>query len=92
MWLTYSPKIFIQVGLIFYKSHQYFADKDVSERFIKVWNATVVLWTSGQIDPLVEQNGPGISFADVRKLIVRSDRLKSLSRQVCYFLQVLKLQ
>ncbi|VDK35191.1 unnamed protein product, partial [Anisakis simplex] len=44
-----------------------FKDSQAGEELIAVWNATVQLWESGQIDPLTETNASAISFANARK-------------------------
>ncbi|WKY10803.1 hypothetical protein Q1695_002846 [Nippostrongylus brasiliensis] len=44
---------------------------------VKLWNATVTEWTSGQLD----LPGEGIPYSDAKQLVVAADRLKSLTRQ-----------
>ncbi|XGW03703.1 hypothetical protein V3C99_015125, partial [Haemonchus contortus] len=49
------------------------------DELVGLWNSTVYEWTSGQMDTPGETEG--ISFADVKQLIVTADRLQSLTRQ-----------
>ncbi|VDO60796.1 unnamed protein product [Haemonchus placei] len=49
------------------------------DELVGLWNSTVNEWTSGQMDTPGETEG--ISYADVKQLIVTADRLQSLTRQ-----------
>ncbi|CAD6189490.1 unnamed protein product [Caenorhabditis auriculariae] len=50
------------------------------ERLVNVWNATVKAWKSGRINGLTDDEG-GVPYADVKQLVVASDRLKTIARQ-----------